>query len=188
MYRGWRRQASSVLTWAMRFSPSGSVFSSRERFDSLARQGIPRLDVQRFLKGFHRGTVHLLAQIGAAQIVVREMARLVAAGLYRLLQPGNGFIVAGKFDEIGPDVVVGIAEVRIELDGALAFGDGFFDAALKMIGPAEEGMRLGGGMQLERSLIELYRALVVAFHLRLIRVLQNFPCTRQGILIHGTIN
>ncbi len=51
-----------------------SIHHAAERFKCLARQGIARLDVQRFLKGFHRGTVHLLAQIGAAQIVVRKKA------------------------------------------------------------------------------------------------------------------
>ncbi len=105
-----------------------------------------------------------------------------------MLQPWNGFIVAAEFDEIGPDVVVGIAEVRVEFDGALALSDGLFDTALKMVGPAQEGMRFGGRVQFERSLIELYGAVVVAFHLRLIGVLQNFPGTRQGLLIHVTIS
>src|SRR5258708_17542869 len=72
-----------------------SIHHAAERFDCLARQGIARLDVQRFLKGFHRRTVHLLAQIGAAQIVVREMARLVAAGFVRVLSAREGFLVSG---------------------------------------------------------------------------------------------
>src|SRR5258708_14747560 len=79
-----------------------SIHHAAERFDSLAGERITRLDVQRFLKGFHRRTVHLLAQIGAAQIVVRKMAWLVAAGLHRLLQPGDGFILGGAAGWVGP--------------------------------------------------------------------------------------
>src|SRR5882724_2613544 len=36
-------------------------------------------------------------------------------------------------------------------------------------------------------MIEFDCAIVVALHLRLIGVLQNFPCVRKGLLIHGPI-
>src|SRR6266850_1132684 len=62
--------------------------------------------------------------------------------------PASRFIVAAQFDEIRANVVVRIAEFRIELDRALAFGDGVLDAPLVVIGPAKEGMGLGGGMEL----------------------------------------
>ncbi|POA47163.1 hypothetical protein C1884_31205, partial [Pseudomonas sp. GW460-R15] len=42
-------------------------------------------------------------------------------------------------------------------------------------------------MQVERRLIKLDGALVVAFHLRLISVLQYFPRPREGLRIHKRI-
>jgi hypothetical protein len=36
-------------------------------------------------------------------------------------------------------------------------------------------------------MIELDGAIVVAFHLRLIRVLQHFPRVRKGLLVHGPL-
>src|ERR1700756_3793316 len=56
-----------------------------------------------------------------------------------------------------------------------------------MIGPAEKSMRFGCRMQLERRLVELGGAIVIAFHLGLISVLQHFPRTREGLLAHGGI-
>src|SRR6267143_1999552 len=40
---------------------------------------------------------------------------------------------------------------------------------------------------LQRRLIQLDGAVVVAFHLCLISVLQNFPCSREGLQAHGHI-
>src|SRR6267378_1097227 len=92
-----------------------------------------------------------------------------------------------QLDQIRADVVVRVAELRIEPDGELAFRNGFFNAPLEMIGPAQEGMSLGRGMELQRRLIQLDGAVVVAFHLCLISVLQNFPCSREGLHAHGHI-
>jgi len=45
-------------------------------------------------------------------------------------------IEAVQFDQIRSDVVVRIAELGIDFYRALAFGDGFVQATLKMVGPA----------------------------------------------------
>src|SRR5262249_49068631 len=87
----------------------------------------------------------------------------------------------------GADVVVRIPEIRIDLDGALAFSNRIHKLALKVVGPAEKRVRLGRGMQIQRRLIKLDGAIVVAFHLRLISVLQNFPSLREGLLGHVVI-
>src|SRR5713226_4723214 len=81
--------------------------------------------------------------------------------------------------------VVRVTEFGVELDGALAFGNGLFNAPLEMIRPAQEGMGLGGRMQVQRRLIEFDGAIIVAFHLRLVGVLQDFPCLREGLHAHG---
>jgi hypothetical protein len=118
---------------------------------------------------------------------MREVARLVARSFDSLLQPGNGFIELAKFNHISANIVVRIAEIGIESDGAFAFRDGIEKLALKMIGPAEKGVSFGGGMEIERGLVKLNGTIVIAFHLCLISVLQNFPGASQGLLIHGAI-
>ena len=53
-----------------------------------------------------------------------------------------------------------------------------------MIGPGEERVGFGGRMKIERGLVKFDGAIVIAFHLCLISVLQNFPGASQGLLIH----
>ena len=69
------------------------------------------------------------------------MAWLVAARFRGALEPGNRFIKAILFDQVGPDIVVRVTEIGIDLNGALAFGDGLVDPALEMVGPTEKGVR-----------------------------------------------
>ncbi len=166
---------------------SKSVHHAAERSEGLLRKGILRLDVEGFLETAHGLTVHFLAEIGATEIVMREMSGFVARGFDGLLQPGNGFIELAEFNHIGANVVVRVAEIGIQLDGAFAFGDGIEKAALKMVGPAEEGVGFGGGMKFQGRLVKFDGAIVVAFHLCLISVLKHFPGARQGLLIHGVI-
>ena len=61
--------------------------------------------------------------VGAAQIVMGEMIVVVALGRSSLREPGNSLLVLPLFDEISSDVVIGISEIRIDLNGLLAFGD-----------------------------------------------------------------
>src|SRR5580704_2702706 len=162
-----------------------SIHHAAKRSKRLPRQRIPRLNLERLLKTFHGTRVHFLAEISAAKIVVRKMARLITARFNGAFEPWNRFIEAVQFDQIGADVVVRIAKLWIDFDRALALGDGVFDAALKMVRPAEKRIGLGGGVQFERGLIELHSPVVVTLHLRLISVLQNFPRPREGFLAHG---
>src|SRR5229473_5268209 len=164
-----------------------SIHHAAQRSESLPRQRVARLDLQCFLEAAYGVAVHLFSKVRAAQVVVRKVTRLVAAPSRGLFQPGNRFLEPAQLDQIRADVVVRVAELRIEPDGELAFRNGFFNAPLEMIGPAQEGMSLGRGMQLQRRLIQLDGAVVVAFHLCLISVLQNFPCSREGLHAHGHI-
>ena len=162
-----------------------SVNHAAKRSESLPRQRIPRLDFERFLETSHGAAVHFFAQIRAAEIVVRKMARLIASRFSRAFEPGNRVVKTPQLDEIGSDVVVGIAEFRINFDRPFALRDGVFDAALKMIGPAKKRVRFRRRVQLERRLIEFDGPIVVAFHLGLIRVLKDFPGSCEGFLAHG---
>jgi hypothetical protein len=65
-------------------------------------------------------------------------------------------------DQVNADVVVGIAEVRIELDRGLALLDCFFQPAEGGERPAEESMSFGGRVGVDRGAELLDRALVLA--------------------------
>ncbi len=164
-----------------------SVDHATQGFEGLARQGITGLNVEGFLETTHGLAVHFFTQISAAQVVVRKMSRFVAAGLNGLLQPRNGLVKLAQFDQVGADVVIGIAKIGIEFNGAFAFGNGIEQFALKMIGPAEKCVGFGGRMKVQGRLVEFDSAIVVAFHLRLIGVLQHLPRASQGLLIHDAI-
>src|SRR5262249_18101848 len=97
-----------------------------------------------------------------------KMPRLVAARFAGAFEPGNRFIVALLLDQVRTDVVIRIAKVRIDFDGALALDDGLVNAALKVVSPPEERVGLGGGVHLERRSIKLDGAIVIAFHLCLV--------------------
>ena len=161
-----------------------SIDQAAERSQRLPSERIARLDFQRLLEAAHGVAVHLFPKVRASQIVMRKMPRLVAARFRGTLEPGNRVVKAILFDQVGPDVVVGVAKIGIDLDGALALGDGLLDAALEMIGPTEKGVRLGGGVHFEGKSVKLDGAIVIAFHLRLVGVLQDFPRAREGVQAH----
>jgi hypothetical protein len=163
-----------------------SVHQLLQRLKGLFGQGIARLNFQSFLETALGAAIHFLAEVRAAQVVMREMARLVALGFHGAFEPGNGFIKPPQFNQIRANIVVGIAKLRIEIDGPAALRDGFVDFALEMISPAQKGMRFRGGMNVERRLIQLHGTFVVAFHLRLIGILKDFPCTGQSFLAHAS--
>lgn len=162
-----------------------SIHHATEGGERLPREGVARLNFQCFLETFHRARVHFFAEIGAAQIVMGEMARLIAARFYRALEPGNRFVKTVQLNEIRSNIVVWIAEFRVNFNGAFALGDGVVNTALKMIGPSKKCISLGRRMQVERGLVKLDSPFVIPFHLGLISVLKDFPGSCQGFLAHG---
>ncbi len=112
------------------------VDHAAEVFDGLARESVARFDAQRFVETFARAGQHAFRGIGAAEIEMREVARVVARSGDGAFEPRDGFVVFFQLDQVRADVVVGIAEFGIYFDGALTFGDGVFDFSLKMISPA----------------------------------------------------
>src|SRR6266852_1982636 len=83
------------------------------------------------------------------------MARLVARRALGALEPGHGVVQRALHDQVHADVVVGVAEVGIDPDGALALGDRAVDVASVRVGPAEEGVCLGGGTGLDGAPVQL---------------------------------
>src|SRR5258705_1556032 len=113
---------------------------------------------------------------------------MVPFGGDRALEPGNGFLKTFEADQVRADIVVGIAEIRVNLDGALAFGDGLVNLPLEMEGPAEKSVSLGSGVKRERITIEFDGAVIVAFHLRLVGLLQTFPGLRFSFGGHSALS
>src|ERR1700674_3485283 len=130
------------------------IHHAAEVFEGPARQCVARFDLKRFLKLFAGAIDRAFGEIGASQVEIRKVPRVISLCRNRPLEPGNGFVKAFEPDEVGADIVVGIAEFRIDLDGALALGDRLVDLSLEVEGPAEKGVSLGGGVQRERSPIE----------------------------------
>src|SRR6267143_6726480 len=59
----------------------GSVHDTAQTVEGLARKGVSRLQAQRRMKTFPCPRIHFLRQIGATQVVVGVVARIVALGL-----------------------------------------------------------------------------------------------------------
>ena len=115
------------------------------------------------------------------------MARFVSTRFDRLLQPGNRLIELSQFNQVGANVVVRIAKIRVKLNRPFALCNRVEQAPLEMVGPAKKRMRFRGRVQIERRLIQFHGVIVVAFHLCLISVLQYFPRASQSLLIHEPI-
>src|SRR5260221_4467075 len=67
----------------------GLIDQAAQRFQCLTGERIAGLNFQRRLETADGFRVHLFGKIGAAQVVVRKMARFVALGIHGCLQPRN---------------------------------------------------------------------------------------------------
>src|SRR5882757_7976561 len=118
---------------------------------------------------------------------MRKMPRLVPPRFNGSFQPGDRFFESSHLDHVRADIVVRVTEFRIKFNSSLALRDCFVQSALEMIRPTQKRVRFRGRKKFQRRLVQLYRAVIIAFHLRLIRILQNFPCARQGFPAHVAI-
>ena len=128
--------------------------STRGRRSGLDGDGRPQLA--------DRGGDLVAHDVDAAEVDVGEVARLVAHGVLGPLEPGDGFVEPAQLDQVGADVVVRVAEVGVDLDGAQALGRGLLEPTLERVRPAEERVRLGGGARGDGAPVGLDGALEVA--------------------------
>ena len=101
-------------------------------------------------------------------------ARFIPLGLHGLFEPWNGFIPFSLFNQVSPDIVVGIAKLRINLNGFVAFGDSPRVIAEEGIRPAAKRVGLGSGEGLYGLGVELDCLLVVAGHLQFVGLAKTF--------------
>ena len=91
--------------------------------------------------------------VNAREIEVREGVRLVTRREERALEPADAAVIIALRDQVRADVVVRIAERRINANRCEAFVDGVLIASLKAVDLAEKGMRLCGRIDCERALV-----------------------------------
>src|SRR6476660_201318 len=84
-----------------------------------------------------------------AEIQMRKCRAFVSLGVHGLLEPGDRLVEFAFLDQVGADVVVGVAEFGVARNGAMAFFDRVVEAAHETIGPAQEGMSFGRRMGCE---------------------------------------
>src|SRR5258706_10767507 len=89
-----------------------SIRHAAEVFESVASQHVARFDRQRLQKLFAGAIDHALGKIGAAQIEMRKVPRIISFCGDCSLEPGNGFVKRLEADQIGADVVAGISKIR----------------------------------------------------------------------------
>src|SRR5437016_7824782 len=127
-----------------------------------ARVRIPRLDRERALELARRLREQPLRPVDLPQVAVRVVAWLVAWRLDRRLEPGNRLVETPELDQVRADVVVRIPEVGVDRDRLLALRDRVLEPPLEAVGPAEEGVRLGGGVERDRLPVALDGGLQLA--------------------------
>src|SRR5712692_11513943 len=74
----------------------------------------PRVDLERGLELLDRAQHHPLLRVDAPQVHVGEVPRIIARSRLGFLQPLNRLVELSPFDEVGPDVVVRVAEGRVD--------------------------------------------------------------------------
>src|SRR6185437_8545394 len=129
--------------------------------------GLAWLKFERTLELANRLLQHPLGRVQASQVHVWKMTRLIARRLLGLLQPRHRRVELALGDQVGADVVIGIAEAGIDLDRFLALADRVVYAAEKIIGPTAKGISLSSRTDLDRFRVQLDRALEVAVHVML---------------------
>ena len=104
---------------------------------------------------------------------MRELPRFVALGLHGPAQPRLRLIETVLLHQVDPDVVVGVAEVGIEVDGDLAMPDGQPEAPLYPVHPTQKCVGVSGGMHIDGLLVLRLGAVDVPVLMPLIPFLQQ---------------
>src|SRR5947209_4703790 len=110
-------KADAVVGQSSRQTGRSSVQLRTDLRQLILREHVIRLDRQRRLELFDRLVEQSLGAVDAAEVAVREVARLVAGCGNRALQPRDGFVELPFVDEIRADVVVRVSKTRVDGDG-----------------------------------------------------------------------
>src|SRR5437667_10104627 len=109
----------------------GSVDLLANRFHRRLGERILGLDLEGALELLERLGEHALRPVDLPEVAVRVVTRLVAGRLDGRLEPWDRLVEATELDQVRADVVVGIAELRIDGDRLLAPRDRGVQVALE---------------------------------------------------------
>src|SRR5690606_33574353 len=104
---------------------------------------------------------------------VSKVVTIVARSSQRLAKPVHSFVGFPLFEQVNPDIIVGVTQPGIDANGPLAFQNGLIPAILHAKCPSQKGMGLSGGMYLDRLAIQLHSLIQQTVHLRLISLLKQ---------------
>src|ERR1700682_4232878 len=158
--RRWRAARTGAFPLPMRNKASIQCSSQLSQRGKTGR--LFGVELERRLELPDRAQHHPLLRVDAPQVHVGEVPRLIARSRLGLLQPFDRLVELSLRDEVGSDVVVRVAEGRVDSDRILTLVDCLVDATLKAVGPAAERVCLGGGVEAERFRVERDCALSVA--------------------------
>ena len=108
---------------------------------------------------------------------------IVAIGTQRLMKPNDGLVVPSQFHQVRTDVIVGVAKLGVDGDGAPAFGDGVIVQLQKAVNPTQKRMRLGGGVEPDRVAVASHGLSPKALCLQLVALLKERHCGGPGVRI-----
>src|SRR5882672_2564235 len=123
-----------------------------------------------------------LLDVDPPQVHEGKLPRFVTFGLFGLFKPRDRLVQLVLLHQVDPDIVVRIAELRIDLDRAEALPGGLRQAALEAHGPPQEGMCLRRRVHLDRVLVELDRSIQLSPYLVAVGLLPKFRRSSQGRL------
>ena len=121
-----------------------------------------------------------LLYVDPPQVHEGKLPRFVAFGLFGLFKPRDRLVQFVLMHQVDSDVVVWIAELRIDLDRAEALLGGLRQAALETHGPPQEGMGLRRRIHLDRVLVELDRSIQLSLYLVAVGLLPEVRCSSQS--------
>src|SRR6266566_596108 len=184
--RRWRAARSGASPLPMRRLSSIQCSS---QLSQCGKAGwLPRVDFKRSLELLDRAQHHPLLRVDTPQVHVREVPWLIARSRLSLLQPLDRLVELPLLDEVGPDVVVRVAEGLVDSDRLLTLVDCLVQATLKAVGPAAERVCLGGGVERERLRVKLDRAIEVTTQMMFLPFHPQRQClVLENTVIHGSL-
>src|SRR6266851_2960612 len=112
----WRAARSGASPLPMRRLPSIQGSSQLSQRGKAGR--LTRVDLKRSLELLDRAQHHPLLRVDAPEVHVGEVPWLIARSRLGLLQPLDCLVEHPLLDEVGPDVVVRVAEGLVDSDRA----------------------------------------------------------------------
>src|SRR5580698_3342128 len=118
----------------------------------------------------------------AAEIEIGIWPGVIAWRDHGFLKPGDGLVPFFLFDQVSPDIVVRVAELRVNFDCFQTLSDGAVVIAEKRIRPAAESVSLSRRKRRNGTSVEINGLLILALHLKLVGLVEVFSGGLAGFV------